>query len=302
LIFILLYITIITTTIFIIIMSSTIDPPPSYEEAIRETSTRDASSIVDVQNHQVNQINQISNEDFTDSYIKMLLIHIKMVISDDNATEIEKDKQISNMNKLIKFKMNNHPKLSHIELIDMVDIRDKLKAKFEIKKFISYNEYVTEVRAKYPSLSYMEARTQATKTYFPIKEERIITEFHAEFIEEVRDRKRTYVKILDETITRLKKLYLDLSKDGNPELNWLNWNTHLAQVSQANPQLDKTSAFKKAKELYKPLKTFAATRKLYLETVKKGKTDYQYKSITNTNLLNKLIHYLENKLFKLTNT
>ena len=146
----------------------------------------------------------------------------------------------------------------------------------------------------------MEARKKATKTYAPIKEEKLIYEFHGLFIEKTRDHKRTYAKTIEETIVGLKTLLQDLSKDNDPELNLLNWQDHLKKITKEHPELNREQAIKKAKSLFKPFKMFNAMTKLWKEIIGKQIKLSNWPK-TKKGTLEHLIKYLESKLNTMNN-
>jgi hypothetical protein len=109
-------------------MSLTIESPPSYETATMEVE----------QNHQDNHVYGEINDN--NHIINLLNESLKIVSYDDNATETEQAKQLSITIELIQLKMNDHPLLIHMDLIEMIKIKNKLKRHIEIGDIIYYNE------------------------------------------------------------------------------------------------------------------------------------------------------------------
>ena len=185
----------------------------------------------------------------------------------------------------------------HKSVESLVELRDQIKGKYEIKKFVSYLEHLEEVRAAYPTLSYIEARKKAVKSYAPIKEEKLIYEFHAECIETIRNKHRSYKNTVEETLTGLKNLLADLTKNKSPDEKLFNWVQFLKKVTEDNPSLSRNEALKKAKESYKPYKTFTKAKNLW-KAIVMNHIKYEHRPKTQIDILKNLICYLEVKLDK----
>lgn len=260
------------------------EQPPSYEEAVNQPVLNDHDND--------NEAQELS---FTDTYINMILTNLHTVLSNKDATDKDKDAQIQKMNELIKIKKDHNPKiLEHTSVESLIKLRDQIKNKYEIKKFVSFNEHVEEVRAAYPTLPYLEARKKASKSYAPIREERLIYEFHAECIETTRNRNRSYLNTIEETINGLKNLLADLTKNDNPDDKLFNWVQFLKKVTEDNPTLNRNEVLKKAKHSYKPFKTFTKAKNLW-GAIYATKLNCIDRPKTQIGILKHLIHCLEAK-------
>lgn len=260
------------------------DRPPTYDQA-----TNGQTNSNSVEENASDNV-EISTGEY---YALMLMNSIMNIINDDKSSDKDKNNQIQRMNELIQIKRdNNYKSLNSISLDKMIEMRNLLEDKYKIRKFVTYQEHLDDVRAAYPHLSYMVARKKASVTYIPIKEEKLIFEFHAHYVERVRDRRRTYIKTIEETIASLKELSAELSPDNKPELNVLKWRDHLKKVSEENPSLSKEDINRKARESYKPFKMFTEAKNLLKELNSKKQSIFK----SQKNVLDLLIKFLDNKL------